>query len=542
MWKNLYGKKINNLERYLFWGILLLAILLRCVGFGTIPAGINQDEAMAGVDAWALSQYGTDRYGIRYPVHFTAWKYGQMSVLLSYCMIPFIKLLGFHIVSVRMPMLIASCGSVVLVYLVGKKLFSVKLALVMMALTAVNPWHFMQSRWSLDCNLFPHVFLLAFYLLLLGLDKRRYLYLSMIFFGLTFYCYGVAVYSVTPFLIVFMLWCLWKKRIPWYIIFLCALIFGVIALPEIMVMLINKHPWRFNKQSIETPLFTMSYFPESIRSNDILFLNFSLKQFGRNLASMFRQCFLQLPDWRFNAIPAFGPLYHISLPFMVTGIVSYTRALFAEKDVAKKTVMLALWGYLITGIWIGAVTFEVNINRINLIWFPLIIFCGYGMKKAVDWCVKHGRDRRRVTGILAGYYAFLAGLFMLTYFTWFREDIKEYYNDGFLKAVERADQMEEYDRLYITGTIGQQFSIPSAEILTQFQCKLDAEYYQGKTNRVEGRELLPYLERYHFVYSEYVTEMEDGLYVLHSSDLLDFQCEFSVVEKVGDYVLAIKAE
>ena len=99
MWKNLYGKKINNLERYLFWGILLLTVLLRCVGFGIIPAGINQDEAMAGVDAWALSQYGTDRYGIRYPVHFTAWKYGQMSVLRSYCMIPLIKLLGVHIES-----------------------------------------------------------------------------------------------------------------------------------------------------------------------------------------------------------------------------------------------------------------------------------------------------------------------------------------------------------------------------------------------------------------------------------------------------------
>ncbi len=45
---------------------------------------------MAAVDAKALADYGTDRYGMRYPVHFTAWRTSQMSVLLSYCMIPFL--------------------------------------------------------------------------------------------------------------------------------------------------------------------------------------------------------------------------------------------------------------------------------------------------------------------------------------------------------------------------------------------------------------------------------------------------------------------
>lgn len=59
-------------RRILFWTILLAAIAVRCVGFVSVPGGVNQDEAMAGVDAWALAQYGTDRYGIFLPVHFTA--------------------------------------------------------------------------------------------------------------------------------------------------------------------------------------------------------------------------------------------------------------------------------------------------------------------------------------------------------------------------------------------------------------------------------------------------------------------------------------
>lgn len=32
--------------------------------------------------------------------------------------------------------------------------------------------------------------------------------------------------------------------------------------------------------------------------------------------------------------------------------------------------MLALWGFLITGIWVGLITYEVNINRVNIIFYP----------------------------------------------------------------------------------------------------------------------------------------------------------------------------
>ena len=76
------------------------------------------------------------------------------------------------------------------------------------------------------------------------------------------------------------------------------------ALPEILVMAINLFHW----DTIETPFFTMSHFPESIRGNDILFLNFSFAQLGRNIWAMIKCSFLQLPDHLFNALPAFGPL------------------------------------------------------------------------------------------------------------------------------------------------------------------------------------------------------------------------------------------
>ena len=75
--------------KILFILILLVSILVRGYKLGIIPAGVNQDGAMAAVDAKSLAIYATDRYGMVLPVHLTAWKYGQMSALLSYIMVPF---------------------------------------------------------------------------------------------------------------------------------------------------------------------------------------------------------------------------------------------------------------------------------------------------------------------------------------------------------------------------------------------------------------------------------------------------------------------
>lgn len=513
-----------------FWGILLFAIIIRCIGFGSIPGGVNQDEAMGAMDGWALAQYGTDRYGIRLPVHFTAWKVGQMSVLLSYCMVPFIRLFGFNIIAVRLPALLISCGGIALVYLVGRKLFDERLALEVMALAAINPWHFMQSRWALDCNLFPHVFLLAFYLLLLGLEKRRYLYLSMLFFGLTFYCYGIAVYSVLPFLVVYAAWCLWKKQLRVGEVLLCVLIFGAVALPEILVMAINLFHW----DTIETPLFTMSYFPESVRGNDILFLNFSLAQLGRNIWATVKTCFLQLPDNLFNTLPAFGPLYHISIPFMAVGAVGFTLGLFREKEIKRQTRMLALWGFLMTGVWVGLITAEVNVNRINIIFYPLIILSGYGLRLTGEYFL---RLKKKLFCAAAAVYLVCFGLFLGTYFTSFKREIRTYFNVNFLEAVKAADSMEEYDRLYITGNMDWQYYLPMAEILTQYACEIDALYFQERTDITGGRELLPYSQRYHFIDVHYLQEAdEEGLYLLHVSELDQFPFDAKVIREMDQYV------
>ena len=254
-------------------------------------------------------------------------------------------------------------------------------------------------------------------------------------------------------------------------------------------------------------------------------MNFSFAQLGRNAWALFSRVFLQLPDIFFNSIVAFGPLYHVSIPFVLIGIIVFTIRLFKEKQIEKQTQMLALWGFLITGIWVGLITFEVNINRVNIIFYPVILLCAYGISLVVD---KFGK----LFPVIVAAYAVSSVLFFATYFTEYAEESRHYYNRDFLDAVSEADSMEEYDSLYITGNLGWQFNQLATEILTQYACRIDARYYQSED----------YAQRYHYIYpersgAELAEFVGDGLMVLHEDELQYLQFPYEVIDTVGSYSL-----
>ena len=49
----------KKIYKIVFLFAILLAILVRTYLFGVVPGGMNQDGAMAAVDAKALADYGT---------------------------------------------------------------------------------------------------------------------------------------------------------------------------------------------------------------------------------------------------------------------------------------------------------------------------------------------------------------------------------------------------------------------------------------------------------------------------------------------------
>ena len=378
----------NKKNEWIFLGaILLVAFIIRVWDFGSIPYGMNQDGAMAAVDAKAIADHATDRLGMYMPVHFTAWGYGQMSVLLSYMMVPFIKLFGLNPVTARLPMLIISMLALYVVYRLVKELFGITGAQIALVLASFTPWHFIQSRWALDCNMFPHMFLFGFYFLYMGVRyKRRYMYLSMLFFALCMYSYGVSFYTVPVFLLTACLYLVISKRIRVRDMLICAGIYFLISWPIYLTMMINTFGW----STIETPFFTMAYFPDSVRSSDILFFaDNKWEQLISNIKSLVG-VFVSGDDLPWNTIEGYGTIYICMIPFVFIGIFSLVYKLFivgrknidvavSDEDSAKKAGMWLLTFWFLMALWCGIITGDVNVNRENILMYCLIFFAAMGV-------------------------------------------------------------------------------------------------------------------------------------------------------------------
>ena len=521
------GVQSKNTYRLFLLLILIAGIALRVWEFGSIPGGVNQDGAMAAVDAKALADYGTDRFGTWLPCHLYAWGYGQMSSLMSYLIAPFVKLFGLNVVTMRIPSLLCSIAGSVFFWLFMRDVFGERAGLIAALLVAINPWHLLQSRWALDCNLLPHFFMGGLYFLNRGLtEKKRFLYISMLFFGLCMYCYGITIYTIPLFLIAVCVFYMIKKRVTLRSAAVCALVYLLIAWPFILTMAVNYFSW----DTIELPFVTIQHFTASVRAGDILF--FSDKPFEQLLAnfkSLLKVTLLQVKDLPWNDMDGFGTVYLFSMPFAALGLFGFLK----EKKADNK--WLALFAVL-TGIWVGLMTNGVNVNRINIIYYAELMFIALGIYYAVTALPKLTSPTVCAL-LLSG--ALMAG----TYFGTYAESVKNYFFYGLEDAITAAEDSGA-DRLYISADLQYKGSANVSEILTLFYDGTDAHYFQGLTNEDHGKTLLPYRERFHYLSlnPELIKKTKDSsaAYVGTASDAALFDPEEFDVVISGDYCAAVR--
>ncbi len=501
---------------------ILAALFIRLYKFGQVPGGFNVDGAMAAVDAKALADHGTDRYGMSYPVHLTGWVYGQMSSLMSYLMAPLIKLFGLCPIVARLPQLIVSLLGILVLYLFVKDAFGKNAALAAGGFAAIAPWHVLQSRWALDCNLYPHFFLFGVFFLHRCLGSRRrklLLSLSMVMFGLCMYCYGISIYTMPLFLLLACIYLLARKRVSIAEALLALAVWLAVALPFITVMAINFFGW----ETIELGPFTLPYFPYSTRSGDILFFSEDMwYQLRANIKSLLTVVFLQEEGYPWNNIPEFGSIYLFSAPFAVLGLV-WTLTKLKNNDGA---VLLLI--FFITGLWCGVCTNGVNINRINIIFYPQMIFTALGiysiMLRMRSFPLRLG---------LCGAYLLAFALFATTYFGSYAMEMSYYFDEGLGQALISVKDRED-EKLYVTSNWGEGIYPNSGEILTMFYHQTDAEYFQGKSCP-EG--WLPFDQRYTFSPMDQleIDPDEDAIYVVLNTELDCFDLELYDAQQYGNY-------
>ena len=218
--------------------ILIVGIFTRFIAIDKVPIGIQVDEAGMAYDAYCIANYGTDRFDNPYPIYMINYGGGQSS-LYTYLAAILIKIFGFSLFIIRMPAFIFSIIYIIIAYLITKEFKNKKLAILMEFLIVICPWHFMQSRWGLDCNLMSSLMLLSIYLLLKAKKTIGYI-LAGISFGITLYSYAVSYLIIPVFLVLILIYLLYIKKIKIRNIIALGIPIAILAIPLILNLLVNK--------------------------------------------------------------------------------------------------------------------------------------------------------------------------------------------------------------------------------------------------------------------------------------------------------------
>ena len=174
---------------------------------GDTPLYVTPDEAIIAVDAHALAMTGRDVHGEAFPLYFRVQmpgetRFGWFMPVIFYASALVMRVLPFSEATARVPSALVGVFSIVLTFLVARRLFSEDglvmdghvvhgLAILAAVLLATTPAHFILSRYALD-YLYPLPFVLGWFLLLLRFLERgdvRVLVAATVCLGVGFYSY-----------------------------------------------------------------------------------------------------------------------------------------------------------------------------------------------------------------------------------------------------------------------------------------------------------------------------------------------------------------
>lgn len=358
----------NNKYNLSIYIIFVIGFFVRLVGLVEYPAGLNQDEASAGYDAYSVLNYGTDRNNQFIPVYFIAWGSGQ-SVLYSYLMIPFIYLFGLNELTVRLPMAIVGCITLVFVYKLLKQ-YDKKLTIIGLAFFAICPWHIMKCRWGLDCNLFPDMVLIALCIIIIALKNSniKKFYIGIAILSLSVYAYATAYMFLPIFMVILFIYLLVTKKIKIKNAMMSLLISLLIVWPMILFVLVNVFDLNEIKLGFITiPKLYQNRYEETITIFSSDFIESSLNNFDYNMKILINQ-----NDYtNYNVISFYGICYVFSLPFTILGMFRCLKKINLEKTILNIWFIVAL---LLVFTCNGA-----NINRLNIIMVPIIMYTIIGI-------------------------------------------------------------------------------------------------------------------------------------------------------------------
>ena len=505
--------KLTKHEKCIFFLLFTLGVFVRVYRFGAAPPGLNQDEAFAAYDAWALLHYGADSSLHAFPVYLTAWGSG-MNALESYLMIPCLALFGVKTWVIRMPQLVLALLALPASHSVGRRLGGSRGGLCALAVLALCPWHVLLSRWALESNMAPNLLLLGLCFFLKGRESRRFLPLSALCYGLALYAYS-AIWPVMPLLLGLTLWYARPKADRWLL--LAGLILAVLALPLVGFLAVNYGLiGEFSLGPFSVPKLVQ------MRSGEI-----SLANIPDNLRTMLRILLTQSDGLKWNTPGRFGLFCPVALPFGVLGFIALVRRTVLSLRERRFDAACLLLVWLAAGTVLAALI-SVNVNRMNFLLMPAALTVALGAETVLRLLGRYARITAPL--LLAGFLIFF-GFFARYYFTDYSASLKGEFTAGWDEALDAA--LSHEGTIYVTRTIHYpKLLLRSETSPEEFNATVEYEYYPAQylSPRRFGR----------FVYVDDAAPPFDpgGVYVLwNGSPTARFEDAGFTVERYGCFAV-----
>lgn len=515
--KNIKNFLKDNKYELLCILLIIFGILCRLLFLDKVPSHFNQDEASIGYEAYSILNYGIDRNGISYPVHFVSWGSGQ-NVLYAYILIPFIKLLGLNIFSVRLPMALIGCISILVLYKLLKlnfKEYSKKFVIATLIITFF-PYMFLKSRWALESNIFPDLILYATFLLnkYLKNKKSRYLYIASIFIGVSVYSYGTSYIFLPVYCLTLSIYLLKKRYVKIKDIVICSILIGIIVFPMILFTIINYfYLDTINIGKITIPKMVISRLHETNIKNGSILQNI-ISNIVANIFIIFSQ---------FDGVKLNYTMLSVIIN-IVLSIFFFMYFIKYRKEEKKSTLDELMYVFLIASTFtVTFFSFRVimSVNRVNIILIPYLYFAIKSIMK-IDF---------KYTKVLVLFIF----VFVIEYFTIYNYNLKNNSNvENYAKAIEYVQSINESNKVYIDNNVTKE-----AYIYYLFYTKLNPSYYINnveKEVKIGKNFAAEKVNRIGNVYF-YLPEKQDGI-IITTKDKLNKNYNMNInIKEFGDVVV-----
>ncbi len=470
--------------------ILLLALFLRVYQLNKVPIELFGDEIDVGIQAYSILKTGKDYLGNSFPVMFQSFDESRLPLLI-YSAVPSVALFGLNEWGVRLPASIFGVLSVVGIFLVARKLFNFKVAIISAVLLTISPWNLHYSRWSNDAISLLGLVSFGTYFFLLGLRRFSILVISAIFFSLTLYAYSISAVFLPLFLLL-LLFLYWKdlEKISKTKLISLAFILIVLVLPYIYYSINGPASERFSKISIFADQkildkATESQAQDSSISTKLFRNKFTLmfNKISENYIESFSSQFLFTrgdPNFR-HAIAEMGQMYLFEALFLILGLSIFAKNIYQKKVLENKEIMLILGWILIAPVAAALTKEGGNHNaRVILMLPPLVITTALGIQLLLSF-----RSQLKFKLIFV-FISFLAVYNIFSYFY-------RYYNEwswqswrfwqlGYKEAITYIKENESsYNRIFFNSTY--EPALPRFLFWYQFDPKEFQKLFTGKDRK-----------------------------------------------------------